>query len=160
MALYRQIGYAVWPVSAVSGEGLAELHAQLRDKLTVVVGPSGVGKSSLLNAWWPELSLNIGEISAYHDRGKHTTVVAELLHPEPEVYIADTPGLRQLRFWHVSSANLAKLFIEFEPWSDDCQFEPCSHITEPGCGVRAAVERGDISASRYASYCRMVELGF
>jgi len=159
-ALYRAIGYTVWPVSAVRGDGLSALHAQLYHKLTVVVGPSGVGKSSLLNAWWPELGLDTGEISYYHERGKHTTAVAELLRPEPEIYIADTPGLRQLRFWQVTPERLAELFVEFAPWRNDCRFEPCSHISEPDCAVRAAAERGDISSSRYSSYCRMYELGF
>ncbi|MHB9033127.1 MAG: ribosome small subunit-dependent GTPase A [Anaerolineae bacterium] len=159
-ALYRGIGYPVWLVSAVTGEGLTDLHAQLLNKLTVVVGPSGVGKSTLLNAWWPELQLEIGEISYYHDRGKHTTVVAELLHPEPSVFIADTPGLRQLRFWQVTPGNLEHLFIEFAPYLGDCYYEPCSHIVEPDCAVRAAVEHGLVSSSRYESYCRMYELGF
>jgi len=158
--LYRSIGYAVWPVSAVTGEGLERLHAELLGKLTVMVGPSGVGKSSLLNFWWPELQLPTDEISYYHDRGKHTTVVTELLHPEPNVYIADTPGLRQLRFWQVFPQNFEKLFIEFASWREDCQYESCTHLNEPGCAVRAAVEQGAISTSRYHSYCRMYELGF
>lgn len=160
IALYRGIGYNVYPVSAVTGKGLDALRAKLNDRLTVLVGPSGVGKSSLLNAWWPELGMPTGDISAYHDRGRHTTVVAELLHPEPGIYIADTPGLRQLRFWKVSPANLQHLFIEFRPWLDQCEFEPCVHIYEPHCAVRAAVERGEIHESRYYSYCRMYELGF
>ena len=158
--LYTGIGYPVYPVSASTGQGLGVLRSQLEGKLTVLVGPSGVGKSSLLNAWWPELAMPIGEISLYHDRGKHTTVVAELLHPEETIYVADTPGLRQLRFWRVTPANLENLFPEFRPWLGECEYTPCAHLQEENCAVRTALASGAIAASRYDSYKRMYELGF
>jgi ribosome biogenesis GTPase len=158
--LYTEIGYPVYPVSASTGQGLSSLRSQLEGKLTVLVGPSGVGKSSMLNAWWPELAMPTGEISLYHDRGKHTTVVAELLHPEETIYVADTPGLRQLRFWRVIPANLENLFPEFRPWLGECEYAPCSHLQEEDCAVRTAVENGAITASRYDSYRRMYEFGF
>ncbi|MHB1355352.1 MAG: ribosome small subunit-dependent GTPase A [Anaerolineae bacterium] len=158
--LYTGIGYSVYPVSANTGMGLDALRSQLEGKLTVLVGPSGVGKSSLLNAWWPELAMPTGEISLYHDRGKHTTVVAELLHPEDTIYVADTPGLRQLRFWRVTPANLENLFPEFRPWLGGCEYSPCAHLQEEDCAVRNAVASGAIAASRYDSYRRMYEFGF
>jgi ribosome biogenesis GTPase / thiamine phosphate phosphatase len=158
--LYSSIGYPVFTVSASTRQGLSELRLQLENKLTVLVGPSGVGKSSLLNAWWPELAMPTGEISLFHDRGKHTTVVAELLHPEGSIYVADTPGLRQLRFWRVTPANLENQFPEFRPWLGQCQYNPCSHLQEEDCAVRCAVVSGAIAASRYDSYKRMYEFGY
>jgi len=158
--LYSAIGYPVYPVSASTGLGLGALYSRLAGKLTVLVGPSGVGKSSLLNAWWPELAMPTGEISQYHDRGKHTTVVAELLHPEEKVYVADTPGLRQLRFWRVSPANLEMLFPEFRPYLGQCEYAPCAHIQEDQCAVRDAVANGLVAASRYDSYQKMYNFGF
>ncbi|NLV73585.1 MAG: ribosome small subunit-dependent GTPase A [Chloroflexi bacterium] len=160
IARYRRIGYSVYAVSAHSGAGLEALKAQLHNKLTVLVGPSGVGKSSLLNAWWPQLERVTGEVSEYHSRGRHTTSAAELLLPEEGVLIADTPGLRQLRYWQVEPGDLAELFIEFRPWLVACAHEHCQHLQEPGCAIRAATERGDIAPERYDSYTRMRALGF
>ncbi|MBC7238111.1 MAG: ribosome small subunit-dependent GTPase A [Chloroflexi bacterium] len=152
---YRKIGYYVLPTSAVTGEGLEELRQLLRGKLTVLTGPSGVGKSTLLNLLWPDLDLPVGEISTYHERGKHTTVVPWLLNPEPDVYVADTPGLRQFRFWDIEPEQLDAFFPEMLPHLNKCRFTPCTHMHEPGCAVRMAVERGEISEQRYESYRRM-----
>jgi ribosome biogenesis GTPase len=160
IALYRAIGYTVLTTSALSGEGLEALREALRGKVSVLVGPSGVGKSSLLNALWPELDLEVGEISTYHDRGRHTTVVACLLHPEPGTYVADTPGLRQFRLWDIAPEQLEAFFPEMAPYLGRCRFKPCTHLHEPGCAVRAAVERGEISELRYESYSKMFTYGF
>ena len=158
--LYRSIGYPVLPTSAVTGEGLGALLGALRGKLSVLTGPSGVGKSTLLNALWPELNLGVGEISSFRDRGRHTTVVARLLNPEPGIYVADTPGLRQFRFWDIDPEQLEAFFPEMRPYLGKCRFTPCTHTHEPNCAVREAVERQEIAAIRYESYSKMFTYGF
>jgi len=160
IALYQRIGYDVLPTSAVTGEGIEGLRELLRGKLSVFTGPSGVGKSSLLNALWPGLDLEVGEVSEYHDRGRHTTVVARLLHPEPDIDVADTPGLRQFRFWDIDPEQLEAFFPEMRPYLGACRFTPCTHMHEPECAVREAVERGDIHPIRYESYAKMFEYEF
>lgn len=160
IALYRGIGYKVLPTSAVTGENLEALHEMLRGKLSVLTGPSGVGKSSLLNALWPHLDLEVGEISEYHDRGRHTTVVARILQPEPDIQVADTPGLRQFRFWDIDPEQLEAFFPEMHPYLGACRFTPCTHLHEPECAVREAVARGAIPLIRYESYVKMFEYEF
>ncbi len=158
--LYRQIGYTVRYVSAQTGEGIEPLRVLLRGRVSVLSGRSGGGKSSLLNALWPDLDLEVGEISDATDRGRHTTVVAQLLNPEPDIYVADTPGLRQFRFWDVDPEQLDAFFPEMRPYLGQCRFQPCTHIHEPGCAVLAAVERGEITEIRYESYSKMFEHEF
>lgn len=152
---YQRLGYTVLFTSTETGENLERLRELLRGKLSVLTGPSGVGKSSLLNALWPHLNLEVGEVSAYHDKGKHTTVVAQLFHPEPDIWVADTPGLRVFYFWDIDSEQLDAFFPEFQPYLGQCRFQPCTHLHEPGCAIIAATERGEIDALRYESYCRM-----
>ncbi len=158
--LYREIGYQVLETSAATGENIETLRGLLRGKLTVLTGPSGAGKSSLLNALWPDLERKVGEISAYHDRGKHTTVVAELLRPEPEIYVADTPGMRVFMFYDIDPEQLDAFFPEMRPHLGECRFQPCTHIHEPDCAIQAAVERGEIAELRYESYVKMFEYAF
>jgi ribosome biogenesis GTPase / thiamine phosphate phosphatase len=160
LALYRQIGYAVYYTSTVTGQGIDELRALVRGRLSVLTGPSGVGKSSLLNALWPALERKVGEVSESRDRGKHTTVVSQLLQPEPGTFVADTPGMRQFRFWDIDPEQLDAFFPEMRPYIGQCRFSHCTHIHEPGCAIVAAVEREEVSALRYESYCRMFEQGF
>lgn len=157
MELYRRIGYRLLYTSALTGEGVEVLRVTLRGKVSALTGPSGVGKSCLLNALWPHLNLEVGEISAFHQRGKHTTVVAQLLTPEPGTYVADTPGLRQFHLWNVDPKQLASLFPEMAPYQGQCRFSPCTHRHEPDCAVRQAVETGEIAEIRYESYCRLFE---
>ena len=160
VSLYRRIGYEVLLTSVVTGESLDTLHERLQGKLSVLTGPSGVGKSSLLNALWPELDLGVGDISDYHDRGKHTTVVALLLLPEAGIQVADTPGLRQFRFWDIDPEQLEAFFPEMRPYLGSCRFNPCTHMHEPECAVLKATELGEIAPIRYESYAKMFEYEF
>ncbi len=152
---YTAAGYPVHITSTITGAGLAALAEALRGRTSALSGPSGVGKSSLLNALYPGLDLRVGAISASVNKGRHTTVGA-LLHPLPDGgFVADTPGLREVGVWGLSPDSLDQCFPEFGPYLGECRFGDCHHIVEPGCAVRAAVEAREISAARYDSYSRL-----
>jgi ribosome biogenesis GTPase len=150
---YEAIGYPVIHTSAADGTGVPELRTALCGHISAMAGPSGVGKSSLLNALQPGLSLRTGEVSETVRKGRHTTVSSRLIPLRCGGYVADTPGLRELGLWDVASDELDLHFPELLPHLDLCRFgRSCTHTHEPGCAVREAVERGDVSAARYASY--------
>ncbi len=155
---YGRIGYDVVFTSARAGIGIEELRDRLAGKLSIVTGPSGVGKSTLLNALQPGLRLDTGEVSEILEgRGKHTTRHAEL-HPldGPEGgYVADTPGIRELGLFQIPSTELASCFPEFREHLGSCAFNDCTHLHEPRCGLRTAVDAGLVSADRYDSYRRL-----
>ena len=153
--LYEDIGYPVFYTSAVTGEGVAELREQLRGKISVFVGPSGVGKSSLLNAIQPGLGLAVREVSRATGEGRHTTTVRQMFPLEGGGYVADTPGLKALALWDIEPEELDGYFPEIRALVPFCRFKNCTHIDEPGCAVRQAVEEGRIHPSRYASYVRL-----
>jgi len=155
--LYSDIGYEILYTSAKTGFGIEELRRRLIGKLSVLAGPSGVGKSSLLNAIQPGLGLYSREVSRATTKGRHTTVVPELLHLEGGGYVADTPGLRGMALWDIEPEELDAYFRDIRPHVADCEFSDCTHRHEPGCAVRAAVERGLIHPARYQSYVRLRE---
>ncbi len=155
--LYKKIGYPVLYTSAKTGEGIAELKACLRDKISVLAGSSGVGKSSLLNAIQPGLGLRVREVSEATTKGLHTTRHAELIALDEGGYVADTPGIRGLALYDVEPHELDGYFREIAPLVAQCQFSDCTHRHEPGCAVRAAVKAGAVSEERYESYLRLRE---
>ncbi len=156
-AVYERIGYIVLYVSAVQRINVEALHDLLTGKISVFTGSSGVGKSSLLNTIQPGLGRVVREVSARLSKGRHTTVSAEMIPLEGGGYVADTPGIRSLSPWDLEPAELDGYFREFRPFVAACQFSDCTHVSEPGCAVRAAVAAGSISADRYDSYLRLRE---
>jgi ribosome biogenesis GTPase len=154
---YMTAGYPLSYTSAQTGLGIEELHRALIGKTSALSGPSGVGKSSLINAIYPGLNLRVGAISESVNKGRHTTVGAEL-HPLPGGgFIVDTPGLREVGMWQLDADQLDACFPEFRPYLDECRFNDCSHRHEPGCAIREAVAEKKISELRYDSYCRLLD---
>jgi ribosome biogenesis GTPase len=153
--IYEDLGYPVICTSAKTGLGVAELREYLHDRLTVVAGSSGVGKSSLLNAIEPGLGLKVHEVSKATGKGLHTTRYAEIFPLVMGGYVADTPGIRGLALFDLEPWELDAYFREIAPLVADCQFSDCSHEHEPGCAVRAALADGRITAQRYDSYLRL-----
>ncbi len=152
---YENIGYRVLYTSAESGKGIRQLRSLLRGKTSVLAGPSGVGKSSLLNAVQPGLGLEVKEVSQATRKGRHTTVVREMYPLDGGGYVADTPGLKSLGLWDIEPEEVDGYFPEIAERVMDCQFSDCTHIHEPGCAVIEAVENGDIHFNRYESYVMM-----
>jgi ribosome biogenesis GTPase len=155
--IYSEIGYPVIYASAQTGQGVGTLRDRLTGQLSVLCGPSGVGKSSLLNVIQPELGLAAREISETTGKGRHTTVSVRLWPLDGGGYVADTPGLREAGFFDIEPEELAWHFVEMRPYLSDCRFSSCIHTHEPECAVKAAVEVGVISETRYESYCRLLE---
>jgi ribosome biogenesis GTPase len=152
---YGLLGYPLIYTSALSGIGIKDLAGRLKGKLSVLAGPSGAGKSSLLNSIQPGLGLAIRSVSQATEKGRHTTVVRQLFPLKGGGYVADTPGLKALALWDIKPEELDGYFPELRKLVAGCQFNDCTHTHEPGCAVRAALERGEVHPERYASYVRM-----
>jgi len=153
--VYSEIGYPVVYTSIVSGKGLVELKDHLVGKISMFSGPSGVGKSSLLNTMMPGLDLANRAVSQATSKGRHTTVAKDMYPLEGGGYIADTPGLKALALWDMEPDELDGYFPELRERVAECQFSDCTHVHEPDCAVLAAVNSGRISRPRYESYLRM-----
>lgn len=143
--------------SAREEEGIEEIREILKGKTTTVAGPSGVGKSSLINLLVPEAKMETGEISHKIDRGRHTTRHSELFYVEADTYIMDTPGFSSLILPDMEKEDLKECFAEFKDYEDGCRFKGCMHLNEPDCAVKKAVEEGQISLRRYTSYQELFE---
>ena len=154
-SVYPKLGYRVIFTSAKEETGIDEFKQVLVGKVSALSGPSGVGKSSLLNRVQPELGLKIGAVKDITQKGRHTTVVRELLPLDDGGFVADMPGLRTLSLWDTQPEELDGYFPELRDLVTDCQYSNCSHISEPGCAVKKAVEQGKVNPKRYESYVRL-----
>ena len=155
--IYEGAGYTVLQTSARTGEGIGALRERCRDRINLFSGESGVGKSSVIKALDPTLDPKIGQISAAHLQGKHTTSLYEMYRLGSGGFVIDTPGLRGFGLVDLEKEEISKYFPEMLAVMDDCRFVPCTHTHEPGCAVKAALEDGRISAERYNSYLGMLE---
>jgi ribosome biogenesis GTPase len=164
--IYYEVGYRVIYTSAKTGEGVEELHALLVGRISALVGPSGAGKTSLLNKMQPGLGLRVREVSRATRKGRHTTVVPQLVplngehtdeEPEEQGWVADTPGLKALALFDMDPEEVDAYYPDIAPLVADCRFSDCTHTVEPGCAVKEAVEAGEVSEHRYESYVRLRE---
>lgn len=156
-AIYQACGYETLKVSAKEGQGVEQVKALLQNKTTTVAGPSGVGKSSLINELQSGIHMETDDISARIERGKHTTRHSELIAIEDNTYILDTPGFSSLGLFHMEKEELAGFYPEFARYERYCRFGGCAHISEPVCGIRDAVKDGEISTLRYENYKLLYE---
>jgi ribosome biogenesis GTPase / thiamine phosphate phosphatase len=155
--LYEQVGYKVFLTSVINHQGVEEIKNLLKDKITLVSGHSGVGKSSLLNALFPELSLKTQNVSGWSGKGQHTTTFAEMFDLSFGGKIIDTPGVKEFGIVDISKQELSHYFPEMRDRLNECQFNNCLHINEPGCAIKDAVAKGEISEERYISYYNILE---
>jgi len=155
--IYRTIGYQTIETSVTLPIGIDELRLMFADRTSVVAGLSGVGKSSLIQAVDPDLQLRVGDMSDYHQSGKHTTTFAEMHHLQYGGYIIDTPGIRGFGLINIEKEEMYHFFPEIFKASADCAYHNCRHLSEPDCAVMKAIEAGKISELRYQSYLSMME---
>lgn len=154
---YETCGYRVLFISVREKDGVEQVRALLQGKTTTVAGPSGVGKSSLINYLYPQAAMETGAISKKIDRGKHTTRHSELFVLDKESYIMDTPGFSSLQLFDMEKEDLKNFYPEFREYEDSCRFRGCVHVSEPGCGVKEALAAGKISDVRYHNYTVLYE---
>ena len=152
LSVYPELGYQLLQASTKSEDGLAELKALLKNHTSVFVGQSGVGKSSLINALLPGVNIKVGELSAAHATGTHTTTTAKLFHIPDGGDLVDSPGIREFGLWHMDREQVLDGFVEFRPFIGGCKFRDCKHRSEPRCALLAALEQGEVSARRLASF--------
>ncbi|WP_101758183.1 small ribosomal subunit biogenesis GTPase RsgA [Oceanicoccus sp. KOV_DT_Chl] len=152
LSVYPDIGYRVLQASTKSADGLTELKALLKDRTSVFVGQSGVGKSSLVNALLPGVDIKVGELSKAHATGTHTTTTAKLFHFPDGGDLVDSPGIREFGLWHMEREQVLDGFVEFRPFLGSCKFRDCQHQSEPGCALLTALADNKISERRLASF--------
>ncbi len=155
--LYEPLGYPCHFISALQGIGMTELREALNQKVTLVAGHSGVGKSTFINALAPDLDLRTSEVSTFANKGVHTTTFAEMFELGPETYLIDTPGIKELGLLDIGEEELGHYFPEMRALLNSCRFHNCRHVHEPGCAVKSGVEEGLIAESRYQSYLSMLD---
>ena len=155
--IYGAIGYKVISMSIETGEGIEEVKSLLKDKTTLLSGHSGVGKSSFINSIFPDMNLKTQDVSGWSGKGLHTTTFAEMYDLPFGGRIIDTPGIRELGLVDIPKQELSHYFPEMRVLINDCQFNNCMHMNEPGCAVKAAVEAGRIHIDRYISYCTIFD---
>lgn len=155
--MYESVGYKVFLTSSKENTGIEELKKELKDKTTLISGHSGVGKSSLLNVIFPDMNLKTQEISGWSGKGQHTTTFAEMFDLSFGGRIIDTPGMREFGLVDVSKQEISHYFPEMRVRLNDCQFNNCLHVNEPGCAIKEAVANGEISEDRYVSYVNIME---
>jgi len=156
-AMYESVGYKVVLMSVKLGEGVEEVKSMLANKVSLISGHSGVGKSSFINLLLPEQTLRTKDVSGWSGKGLHTTTFAEMFDLEDGGKIIDTPGIREFGIVHISKQELSHYFPEMRELIQECQFNNCLHMNEPGCAVKSAVEAGRISIDRYVSYCAILD---
>ena len=157
ISVYKSLGIETFPTSCESGEGIEDLKESMQMSRTVLVGHSGVGKSSIINQLVPGLDLKTATISKATDRGKHTTAHIELFELPSGGFLADSPGLKVMGIWDVEKAELQYYYPEFERYNGTCRFKNCVHIHEPDCAVKQALEKGEIENFRYENYLSILE---
>ncbi len=157
IAVYERIGYRVIRASALNGDGVEELHAAIKGGISVFTGPSGVGKTSLLNRIQPGLGRQVKAVGRHSEEGVHTTRDSALVRLDGGGYIADTPGIRSIAVWDIEPDELDAYYIDIASQVLDCKFSNCTHTDEPDCAVQAAVNEGRIAARRYRSYLELRE---
>lgn len=157
--LYEKIGYRCLETSAIEGNGVDTFRQLLDHKITLLSGHSGVGKSSLVNAISPDLNLRTNEVSTFANKGVHTTTFAEMFELAPNTYIIDTPGIKELGLVDMAKEEISHYFPEMRDRLNQCRFNNCLHVNEPGCAVKDAVGEGEIAESRYMSYLSMLDGG-
>ena len=159
MDMYEKIGYPCLVTSAAEGDGIDSFRQLLAHKITLLSGHSGVGKSTLVNAISPNLNLRTNEVSTFANKGVHTTTFAEMFELAPDTFIIDTPGIKELGLIDIAKEEISHYFPEMRDRLNQCRFNNCLHVNEPGCAVKDAVGEGEIAESRYWSYLSMLEGG-
>lgn len=154
--IYLPIGYPVYEVSARTGLGMDQLKTDMKGKIVLLSGNSGVGKSTLINAWAPHLAARTGKISDYHNKGKHTTTYSEIFELDQDTYLIDTPGIKGFGLVDIAPQELFHYFPDIFAYASNCKYYNCTHIHEPGCEVIKAFEEGKIHPGRYYNYVKML----
>jgi ribosome biogenesis GTPase len=155
--LYKSIGYDVLQTSVLKNEGINLIQKMMKERVSLFSGHSGVGKSAIINATDPDLSLKVGEISKFHSKGKHTTTFAQMFPLSQGGFIIDTPGIKEFGLIQYSKEEIRDYFPEIRAYNNQCRFNNCCHVNEPNCAVRKAVEEGKIPSSRYQNYLAILE---